>query len=61
VTLPPALRRKFGLDRMVSPLLIVEEGDRELILRPTWRRLSLLPGIDDALSRHRRPPFPVQI
>jgi antitoxin PrlF len=34
VTLPPALRRKFGLDRMDNPLVIIEERDGELILRP---------------------------
>ncbi len=34
VTLPPALRRKFGFDRMENPLVIVEERDGELILRP---------------------------
>lgn len=34
VTLPPALRRKFGLDRMDNPLVMIEERDGELILRP---------------------------
>lgn len=34
VTLPPALRRKFGFDRMENPLVIVEERDGALILRP---------------------------
>ncbi len=34
MTLPPALRRKFGLDRMDNPLVIIEERDGELILRP---------------------------
>ena len=34
VTLPPALRRRFGLDRMENPLIIIEERDGEMILRP---------------------------
>lgn len=34
MTLPPALRRKFGFDRMENPLVIVEEHDGALILRP---------------------------
>lgn len=34
VTLPPALRRKYGFDQMENPLVILEERDGELILRP---------------------------
>jgi len=34
VTLPPSLRRKFGFDQMENPLVILEERDGELILRP---------------------------
>lgn len=34
VTLPPALRRKFGFDNMENPLVIIEERNGELILRP---------------------------
>lgn len=34
VTLPPALRRRFGLDRMENPLILLEERNGELILRP---------------------------
>ncbi len=34
VTLPPSLRRKYGFDRMENPLVILEERDGELILRP---------------------------
>jgi bifunctional DNA-binding transcriptional regulator/antitoxin component of YhaV-PrlF toxin-antitoxin module len=34
VTLPPALRRKFGFDQMENPLVIIEERDGEMILRP---------------------------
>jgi AbrB family looped-hinge helix DNA binding protein len=33
VTLPPALRRKFGLGTE-NPLVIIEERDGELVLRP---------------------------
>jgi len=34
LTLPPALRRKLGLDRINSPLVIVEERDGGLFLQP---------------------------
>jgi len=34
VTLPPALRRKYGFDQMENPMVILEERDGELILRP---------------------------
>lgn len=34
VTLPPELRRKFGFDRMDNPLVIIEERDGEMLLRP---------------------------
>ena len=34
VTLPPGLRRRFGFDQMENPLVIIEERDGELILRP---------------------------
>jgi bifunctional DNA-binding transcriptional regulator/antitoxin component of YhaV-PrlF toxin-antitoxin module len=32
ITLPPAYRRKLGLDRMKSPLILAEEKDGKLIL-----------------------------
>lgn len=34
VTLPPALRRKLGLDRLSSPMVSVEERDGGLFLQP---------------------------
>ena len=34
VTLPPALRRKFGFGAGYNPLILIEEGDGEIILRP---------------------------
>ena len=34
LTLPPALRRKMGLDKMRNPLLLVEERDGGLFLQP---------------------------
>lgn len=34
LTLPPALRRKLGLDGLDSPLVIVEERDGGLFLQP---------------------------
>ena len=34
LTLPPALRRKLGLDRINSPLVIVEERDGGIFLQP---------------------------
>jgi bifunctional DNA-binding transcriptional regulator/antitoxin component of YhaV-PrlF toxin-antitoxin module len=34
VTLPPALRRKFGLGTVANPLVLIEERDGELVLRP---------------------------
>lgn len=34
LTLPPALRRKLGLDGMDSPLVIVEERDGGIFLQP---------------------------
>jgi bifunctional DNA-binding transcriptional regulator/antitoxin component of YhaV-PrlF toxin-antitoxin module len=33
LTLPPELRRKLGLDRVSSPLVIVEERDGGLFLQ----------------------------
>ena len=32
--LPPALRRKLGLDKLRNPLLLVEERDGGLFLQP---------------------------
>ncbi|RYD24560.1 MAG: hypothetical protein EOP86_28470 [Verrucomicrobiaceae bacterium] len=34
VTLPPALRRKFGFGSGDNPLVVIEERDGEIILRP---------------------------
>ncbi|MDB6135706.1 MAG: hypothetical protein JWM59_3949 [Verrucomicrobiales bacterium] len=34
VTLPPALRRKFGFGSGDNPLVLIEERDGEIILRP---------------------------
>ena len=34
LTLPPDLRRKLGLDRLSSPMVIVEERDGGLFLQP---------------------------
>lgn len=34
LTLPPALRRKMGLDKLRNPMLIVEERDGGLFLQP---------------------------
>lgn len=34
VTLPPALRRKFGFGEGENPLVLVEERDGEIVLRP---------------------------
>lgn len=34
VTLPPALRRKMGLDKLRNPMLIVEEREGGLFLHP---------------------------
>ena len=34
LTLPPALRRKMGLDKLRNPLLIVEEREGGLFLLP---------------------------
>ncbi|HKB91296.1 MAG TPA: AbrB/MazE/SpoVT family DNA-binding domain-containing protein [Opitutaceae bacterium] len=34
LTLPPALRRKLGLDRLSSPMVIVEEREGGLFLQP---------------------------
>ena len=34
LTLPPALRRKMGLDKLKSPMLLVEERDGGLFLQP---------------------------
>jgi len=33
-TLPPALRRKMGFDKLRNPLLLVEERDGGLFLQP---------------------------
>lgn len=34
LTLPPALRRKMGLDKVRNPMLLVEERDGGLFLHP---------------------------
>ena len=34
VTLPPALRRKFGFGAGENPLILIEERDGEIVLRP---------------------------
>jgi bifunctional DNA-binding transcriptional regulator/antitoxin component of YhaV-PrlF toxin-antitoxin module len=34
LTLPPELRRKMGLDKLNSPMLLVEERDGGLFLQP---------------------------
>jgi bifunctional DNA-binding transcriptional regulator/antitoxin component of YhaV-PrlF toxin-antitoxin module len=34
LTLPPAMRRKLGLDKLRNPLLLVEERDGGLFLQP---------------------------
>ena len=34
VTLPPALRRKFGFGAGDHPLIVIEERDGEIVLRP---------------------------
>ena len=34
LSLPPDLRRKLGLDRLSSPMVIVEERDGGLFLQP---------------------------
>jgi bifunctional DNA-binding transcriptional regulator/antitoxin component of YhaV-PrlF toxin-antitoxin module len=34
LTLPPALRRKMGLDKLPNPMLLVEERDGGLFLHP---------------------------
>ena len=34
LTLPPALRRKLGLDKLANPMLLVEERDGGLFLQP---------------------------
>lgn len=34
LTLPPNLRRKLGLDRLSSPMVLVEERDGGLFLQP---------------------------
>lgn len=34
LTLPPALRRKMGLDKLRNPMLLVEERDGGLFLQP---------------------------
>jgi bifunctional DNA-binding transcriptional regulator/antitoxin component of YhaV-PrlF toxin-antitoxin module len=34
VTLPPALRKRLGIDKMDSPLLLVEERDGGVFLQP---------------------------
>lgn len=34
LTLPPALRRKMGLDKMRNPMVIVEEREGGLFLQP---------------------------
>jgi bifunctional DNA-binding transcriptional regulator/antitoxin component of YhaV-PrlF toxin-antitoxin module len=34
ITLPPAIRRRLGLDRLENPLLVVEERDGGVFLHP---------------------------
>jgi bifunctional DNA-binding transcriptional regulator/antitoxin component of YhaV-PrlF toxin-antitoxin module len=34
VTIPPAIRRRLGLDAMSNPLLIVEERDGGIFMQP---------------------------
>ena len=34
ITLPPAIRRRMGLDRLANPLLVVEERDGGVFLHP---------------------------
>lgn len=34
LTLPPSLRRKLGLDRLSSPMVIIEEREGGLFLQP---------------------------
>jgi len=34
LTLPPALRRKLGFDRLANPMVLVEERDNGLFLQP---------------------------
>jgi len=34
LTLPPAMRRRLGLDRLSSPMVIVEECEGGLFLQP---------------------------
>lgn len=34
VTLPPAVRRKFGLEKATNPLLLMEERDGGIFLQP---------------------------
>ena len=34
LTLPPALRRKMGLDKLRNPMLLVEEREGGLFLQP---------------------------
>lgn len=34
LTLPPALRRKLGLDKLRNPMVLVEERDGGLFLQP---------------------------
>ena len=34
ITLPPAIRRRMGLDRMDNPLIVVEERDGGVFLHP---------------------------
>lgn len=34
LTLPPALRRKMGLDKMRNPMVLVEEREGGLFLQP---------------------------
>lgn len=36
LTLPPALRRKMGLDKMRNPMVIVEEREGGLFLQPAF-------------------------
>jgi bifunctional DNA-binding transcriptional regulator/antitoxin component of YhaV-PrlF toxin-antitoxin module len=34
LTLPPDLRRKLGLDKLASPMLLVEERDGGIFIQP---------------------------
>jgi len=65
ITLPPEFRRKLGLDRVESPLVLAEESDGKLVLEPaTAQPLRDLPTAtlhqwiaeDEAAARQLPPP-----